>query len=149
MNESVTEVVPSDAVITTAWFPTSLLLGVPVRAPALQVNQLGTVVHVNVTVSPESSSLAVVVYEYAASSFAPVTAVLVIAGASFAPVIVIVTVIVSDNDPSETVIVYCSVSESPVSKPLVSESELSNVYVQTPLDVTANEPYVPLVELAV
>ena len=63
--------------------------------------------------------------------------------------IVIVTVIVSDNDPSETVIVYCSVSESPVSKPLVSESELSNVYVQTPLDVTANEPYVPLVELAV
>ena len=44
---------------------------------------------------PESSSLAVVVYEYATSSFA-VTAVLVIDGASFAPVMVIVTVIVSE-----------------------------------------------------
>ena len=89
------------------------------------------------------------VYEYATSSLAPVTAVLVIDGASFVPVMVIVTVIVSDSEPSETVIVYCSVTESPVSSPLVSESELSKVYVQTPLDVTANEPYVPLVELAV
>ena len=147
VNESVTETVPSDAVITTAWFPTCAFEGVPVNAPELHVNQLGTVVQVRVTVS--SSSVAVVVYEYATSSFAVVTAVLVISGASFAPVIVIVTVIVSDSDPSETVIVYCSVSESPVSKLVVSESSLSKVYVQTPLDVTANEPYVPLVELAV
>ena len=46
-------------------------------------------------------------------------------------------------------IVYCSVTESPVSRPDVSLSELSRVYVQTPLLVTANDPYVPLVELAV
>ena len=90
--------------------------------------------------SPLSSSLAVVVYEYATSSFAPVTAVLVISGASFAPVMVIVTVIVSDSAPSDTVIVYCSVTESPVSRPVVSESSLSKVYVQAPAEVTANEP---------
>ena len=53
----------SVAVITTAWEPTSLLLGVPVRAPAVQDNQLGTVVQVRVTVSPASTSEAVVVYE--------------------------------------------------------------------------------------
>ena len=47
--------------------------------------------------------------------------------------------------PSETVIVYCSVTESPVSSPEVSESALSSVYVQTPLEVTANDPYVPIV----
>ena len=140
---------PSEAVITTEWLPTSEFVGVPVRAPALHVSHDGTVVQVRVTVSPESTSVAVVVYEYATSSLAPVTAVLVIDGASFAPVMVIVTVMVSDSEPSETVIVYCSVTESPVSSPLVSESELSKVYVQTPLEVTANEPYVPLVELAV
>ena len=63
VKESVTLVVPSDAVISTAWLPTSALAGVPVRAPALQVSHDGTVVQVSVTVSPESSSLAVVVYE--------------------------------------------------------------------------------------
>ena len=68
------------------------------------------------------------------------TAELVIDGASFAPVIVIVTVIVSESEPSDTVMVYVSVTESPVSRPVVSESELSRVYVQTPLLVTANEP---------
>ena len=58
-NESVT-VAPdaSVAVITTAWFPTSELVGVPVRTPveAVKVSQLGTVVPVSVTVSPESTS---------------------------------------------------------------------------------------------
>ena len=61
MNESVTLAVPSEAVITTAWFPTSEFVGVPVRAPALHVSQDGTVVQVRVTESPLSSSLAVVV----------------------------------------------------------------------------------------
>ncbi|SVD54027.1 uncharacterized protein METZ01_LOCUS406881, partial [marine metagenome] len=40
------------------------------------------VVQARVTTSPESTSLAVVVYEYAASSVAEVTAVLEIVGAS-------------------------------------------------------------------
>ena len=53
----------SVAVITTAWEPTSLLLGVPVRAPAVQDNQLGTVVQVRVTVSQSSTSEATVVNE--------------------------------------------------------------------------------------
>ena len=140
VNESVTLAVPSEAVITTAWFPTSEFVGVPVSAPELHVSHEGTVVQARVTVSPLSSSLAVVVYEYATSSLAPVTAVLVIVGASFTPVMVMVTVMVSDREPSETVIVYCSVTESPVSSPDVSESELSRVYVQTPLEVTANDP---------
>ena len=72
-------------------------------------------------------------------------------GASFAPDIVTVTVIVSDKVPepsSLTVIVYCSVTESPESKAVVSESELSNVYVHAPVaELIAKEPYVPDVEL--
>ena len=51
----------SVAVITTAWFPTSELVGVPVRAPALQVSHEGTVVQDSVTLSPVSMSVAVVV----------------------------------------------------------------------------------------
>ena len=56
--------------------------GVPVSAPSVQDIQEGTVVQVRVTVSPLSTSEAVVVYEYALSSFTLVTAVLVIVGAS-------------------------------------------------------------------
>ena len=63
VNESVTEAVPSEAVITTLWLPTSSLVGVPESAPEAHVIQDGTVVQVKVTVSPESTSLAVVVYE--------------------------------------------------------------------------------------
>ena len=61
VNESVTLAVPSEAVITTAWLPTSALAGVPVGAPLVHVSHDGTVVQVKVTVSPESSSEAVVV----------------------------------------------------------------------------------------
>ena len=62
VNES-TAVAPevSVAVITTAWLPTSELLGVPVSAPAVHDSQAGTVVQVKVTVSPTSTSDAVVV----------------------------------------------------------------------------------------
>ena len=48
----------------------------------LNDNQLGTVVPVSVTESPESTSFVVTVYEYALSSVADVTAVDVIVGAS-------------------------------------------------------------------
>ena len=51
----------SVAVMTTAWLPTSELVGVPVSAPALHVSHEGTVVQVRVTLSPVSTSLAVVV----------------------------------------------------------------------------------------
>ena len=71
--------------------------------------------------------------------------------ASSAPVTVIVIVIVSLRVPvpsSATVITYCSVTESPESKAVVSESELSNVYVHAPVaELIAKEPYVPDVEL--
>ena len=64
VNESV-PVAPeaSVAVITTAWLPTSALVGVPSRTPveAVKVSQLGTVVPVSVTVSPESTSAATTV----------------------------------------------------------------------------------------
>ena len=65
VNESVTEAVPSEAVITTLWLPTSSLVGVPESAPveAVKVSQLGTVVPVIVSVSPLSTSAAVTVYE--------------------------------------------------------------------------------------
>ena len=64
LNESVTDAVPSLNVITTAWLPTSALVGVPVRTPveAVKVSQLGTVVPAAVNVSPASTSDAVDVY---------------------------------------------------------------------------------------
>ena len=64
VNESVA-VAPdvSVAVMTTAWLPTSELVGVPVRAPAFYVSHEGTVVRVRVTLSPVSMSVAVVVWE--------------------------------------------------------------------------------------
>ena len=51
----------SVAVITTLCAPTSSLVGVPDNAPAVHVIQAGSVVHVSVTVSPTSTSDAVVV----------------------------------------------------------------------------------------
>ena len=51
----------SVAVITTFQSPTWSLVGVPVSAPAVHVIQLGNVVQVNVTLSPVSTSDAVVV----------------------------------------------------------------------------------------
>ena len=64
VNVSVTEAVPSEAVITTLWLPTSSLVGVPESTPVdvVKVSQLGTVVPVRVTVSPSSSEV-VTVYE--------------------------------------------------------------------------------------
>jgi hypothetical protein len=96
VNESVA-VAPATslAVMTTLCEPTSSLVGVPLRAPAVQVSHDGTVVQARVIVSPESTSLAVVVYEYAASSVAAVTAVLEIVGASLVLVTTIVKVSVS------------------------------------------------------
>ena len=61
VNESVTDAVPSLAVITTLWSPIWASSGVPVNAPAVQDIQSGTVVQVRVTVSPLSTSDAVVV----------------------------------------------------------------------------------------
>ena len=61
VNESVVDAVPSVAVITTLWLPTLALAGVPVSAPAVHDIQDGTVVHCRVTVSPVSTSVAVVV----------------------------------------------------------------------------------------
>ena len=51
----------SVAVITTFQEPTWSFVGVPVKAPAVQLIQLGNVVQVRVTVSPASTSLATVV----------------------------------------------------------------------------------------
>jgi hypothetical protein len=63
VNESVTEAVPSLAVMTTLLAPTSALSGVPASTPvdAVKVAQLGTVVPVSVIVSPLSTSAAVTV----------------------------------------------------------------------------------------
>ena len=61
VNESVVDAVPSVAVITTLWLPTSAFAGVPVSAPAVHDIHDGTVVHCRVTVSPVSTSSAVVV----------------------------------------------------------------------------------------
>ena len=96
VNESVA-VAPATslAVMTTLCEPTSSLVGVPLSAPAVQVSQDGTVVQARVTTSPESTSLAVVVYEYAASSVAEVTAVLEIVGASLVLATTMVKVSVS------------------------------------------------------
>jgi len=94
VNVSVTEAVPSLAVMTTLLSPTLASSGVPVSTPveAVKVAQDGTVVPVRVTVSPESASEVVTVYVYAVSSVAAVTAVLVIVGASLA----LATAIVND-----------------------------------------------------
>ena len=58
VNVSVTDAVPSLAVITTLWSPTSSLSGVPASTPedAVKVAQLGTVVPVRVIVVPLSTS---------------------------------------------------------------------------------------------
>ena len=61
VNVSVTDAVPSLAVLTTLWSPMWASSGVPVNAPAVQDIQSGTVVQVRVTVSPLSTSDAVVV----------------------------------------------------------------------------------------
>ena len=52
----------SVAVITTAWLPTSELVGVPVNAPVVASKDIhaGTVVPTSVTVSPSSSDAAAV-----------------------------------------------------------------------------------------
>ena len=85
----------SVAVITTELEPTSPLAGVPASTPvdAVKVSQLGTVVPLRVIVSPLSTSAAVTVYVYAASSVAEVTAVLVMVGAS----LVLATVMVNES----------------------------------------------------
>jgi len=62
----------------------------------VKVAQLGTVVPARVTVSPLSTSAAVTVYVYAASSVAEVTAVLEMVGAS----LVLATLIVNDCVPA-------------------------------------------------
>jgi hypothetical protein len=63
VNESVTEAVPSLAVMTTLLAPTLASSGVPASTPveAVKVAQDGTVVPVKVTVSPLSTSAAVTV----------------------------------------------------------------------------------------
>ena len=63
VNESVTEAVPSLAVMTTLLSPTSASSGVPVSTPveAVKVAQDGTVVPVRVIVSLLSTSAAVTV----------------------------------------------------------------------------------------
>jgi hypothetical protein len=63
VNESVTEAVPSLAVMTTLLAPTLASSGVPASTPveAVKVAQDGTVVPVRVTVSPLSASAAVTV----------------------------------------------------------------------------------------
>jgi hypothetical protein len=57
-NDWVTPAFPSSALITIEWSPTSEFPGVPVNIPVSvsNVNQLGIVVPVNVTVSPVSIS---------------------------------------------------------------------------------------------
>ena len=84
----------SVAVMTTLWSPTSSLSGVPASTPvdAVKVAQLGTVVPARVIVSPLSTSAAVTVYVYAASSVAEVTAVLEMVGASLVLATVMVNV---------------------------------------------------------
>ena len=58
VNESVTEAVPSETVITTLLAPTSALSGVPASTPvdAVKVAQPGTVVPVMVSASLSSSA---------------------------------------------------------------------------------------------
>ena len=60
VNDWVTSIVPSFAVITTELLPTSEFPGVPDNTLVLasKVNQLGIVVPVNVTVSPSTSLVA-------------------------------------------------------------------------------------------
>jgi hypothetical protein len=126
VNESVTEVVPSLAVMTTLWSPTSALSGVPASTPvdAVKVAQLGTVVPVKATVSPLSTSAAVTVYEYAASSSTEVTAVLVIVGASLVLATAMVNESVTEAVPSLAVM---TTLWSPT-------SSLSGVPASTPVD---------------
>ena len=64
VNESVTETLASETVITTLWSPMSASPGVPVSAPVVvsKAIQLGTVVPTMVRVSP-STSFPTTVYE--------------------------------------------------------------------------------------
>src|SRR5210317_1734620 len=74
--------VPSLALIVTLWTPTSALVGVPLKVAvpsplSVSVNHAGNTGAVIVGKSPSSSDV-VMLYEYATSSMAVVTAVLVI-----------------------------------------------------------------------
>jgi hypothetical protein len=108
------------AVMTTLCEPTLASAGVPLSAPAVQVSHDGTVVQARVIVSPESTSLAVVVYEYAASSVAAVTAVLEIVGASLvlATVMVNVSVAVAPAMSLAVMTTLCEPTSSLVGVPL-------------------------------
>ena len=77
-------------------------VGVPDNVLSVNVNQLGNPIALTVTRSPSTSSV-VMVYVYAISSVAVVTAMEVIVGESFTGVTVIVNTPDEVNKPSDTV----------------------------------------------